>query len=508
MTLVWVSHDREQLVFADERGRKIAELSRIACARRLARGMHSPQRADRLPPIDRSLYDTLEEVQRAISRDTYRDSLTGLLNRKGLEMQLLQAMAHARTRGAEHCLVTLEVDHLDIASELFDRDGANGVVTHLAGLLEREAGQQDWCARIDPGRFALVIFNRGTARASREAEALHALIADNPVEIDGASVSLSARFVITAIDRNSRDPEALLCSAEAALEQSRVDNGGGRTTVTGCTPPTDSSRPGPRRNGRQRDADRLQWQAGIDQLMAEERLFLRGQPIASATEPEALPHYEILMGLLDEQGQIVSPQELILEAERHGYMTVVDRWVVEKTFDWIDSLAREKRPLPQLSINISGNSVTDDLFLEFLLSQISDRGIPATRLCFEITETGTISNMIKAGDFVRTLRRAGCSCSIDDFGTGMASYNYLRELPVDYVKIDGRFIRKINSDPRDHEMVRSINSLAKFLGQATIAECVEDEAIADTLRDLGIDYLQGWSIGKPQSLDTIARAMA
>ena len=167
---------------------------------------------------------------------------------------------------------------------------------------------------------------------------------------------------------------------------------------------------------------------------------------------------------------------------------------------------RAGHPVPQLSINISGNSVTDDLFLEFLLDEITGRGLDTDQLCFEITETGTISNMVKAADFVRTLRDIGCSFSIDDFGTGMASYNYLRELPVDYVKLDGRFIRNINSDPKDYEMVRSIHSLAKFLGQSTIAECVENEEVAATLRTIGIDYLQGWAVGKPKPLSEIVDA--
>jgi EAL domain-containing protein (putative c-di-GMP-specific phosphodiesterase class I) len=218
-------------------------------------------------------------------------------------------------------------------------------------------------------------------------------------------------------------------------------------------------------------------------------------------------HYEILLGMGNKDGTISSPQEFIESAENYGYMGLVDRWVVKEAFSWINHLMDRQKVVPSLSINLSGSSITDDSFLDYLLEQISEFGVGTSKLCFEITETGTISNLIKAADFVRSFRNLGCRFSIDDFGTGLASHNYLRELPVDYVKIDGTFITEIDSNRNDYAMTRSINDLAHFLGQKTIAESVENGDIIKKLNEIGVDYLQGWGVGKPKLLEEIASSL-
>ena len=189
-------------------------------------------------------------------------------------------------------------------------------------------------------------------------------------------------------------------------------------------------------------------------------------------------------------------------------MSLVDRWVVREAFQWISQLMDAQKVVPSLAINLSGHSVTDDSFLDYLLEQISEFGVGTSKLCFEITETGTISNLVKAADFVRTFRNIGCKFSIDDFGTGLASHNYLRELPVDYVKIDGTFITNIHSNRNDYAMARSINDLAHFLGQETIAESVENDAVVSTLREIGVDYLQGWGVGRPKLLSDVTAELS
>jgi EAL domain-containing protein (putative c-di-GMP-specific phosphodiesterase class I) len=219
-------------------------------------------------------------------------------------------------------------------------------------------------------------------------------------------------------------------------------------------------------------------------------------------------HYELLLGLSNNDGSISSPEEFIQSAERYGFMTLVDRWVVKEAFSWISQLMDAQKVVPNLAINLSGTSVTEDSFMDFLLEQISEFGVGTSRICFEITETGTISNLVKAADFVRTFRNIGCKFSIDDFGTGLASHNYLRELPVDYVKIDGTFVREIHKNRSDYAMARSINDLAHFLGQETIAESVENDEIVAKLREISVDYLQGWGIARPRLLADIAEDLS
>jgi EAL domain-containing protein (putative c-di-GMP-specific phosphodiesterase class I) len=247
-------------------------------------------------------------------------------------------------------------------------------------------------------------------------------------------------------------------------------------------------------------------EADIKHTIETDLFVLRGQPIVQTklgSGTATSQHYEILLSITEPDGSLKSPTEFIENAERFGYMTMVDRWVVKEAFEWISNLIDNQKIVPKISINLSGNSVTDDAFMEYLLEQISEYGVGTNRLCFEITETGTISNLIKAADFVRTFRNIGCKFSIDDFGTGLASHNYLRELPVDFVKIDGTFIKNIHENRTDYAMARSINDLAHFLGQETIAESVENDAIINCLEEIGVDYLQGWGVGKPKRLSQI-----
>jgi EAL domain-containing protein (putative c-di-GMP-specific phosphodiesterase class I) len=251
---------------------------------------------------------------------------------------------------------------------------------------------------------------------------------------------------------------------------------------------------------------RSQTQQDLESALASERFVLRAQPIvqtAIGDRSNSTLHYELLLGLLNKDGSVSSPEEFIQSAERYGFMTLVDRWVVREAFTWISRLMDEQKVVPHLAINLSGASVTDNSFMEYLLEQISEFGVGTSRLCFEITETGTISNLVKASDFVRAFRNIGCKFSIDDFGTGPASHNYLRELPVDYVKIDGSFITGIHINRNDYAMARSINDLAHFLGQETIAESVENDEIIVKLEELGVDYLQGWGIGRPKLLSEV-----
>src|SRR5690606_2448626 len=218
---------------------------------------------------------------------------------------------------------------------------------------------------------------------------------------------------------------------------------------------------------------RNQTQQDLESALASDRFVLRAQPIvqtAIGDRSNSTLHYELLLGLLNKDGSISSPEEFIQSAERYGFMTLVDRGVVREAFTWISRLLDEQKVVPNLAINLSGACVTDNSFMEYMLEQISEFGVGSSSLCFEITETGTISNLVKASDFVRAFRNIGCKFSIDDFGTGPASHNYLRELPVDYVKIDGSFITGIHINRNDYAMARSINDLAHFLGQETIAE--------------------------------------
>ncbi len=210
-----------------------------------------------------------------------------------------------------------------------------------------------------------------------------------------------------------------------------------------------------------------------------------------------LPFYEILLGVKDDHGKTTSPEPFILAAEKYKKNVIVDTWVVSQVIDWMRYNPDNLKKLSGFNVNLSGHSLSDNQFMEFLEQQFRQGGFPASKICFEITETAAVLNINYTADFMREMKRSGCYFALDDFGTGFSSYAYLQKLPVDFLKIDGVFVRDINENMTNYAMVKSISELSRFLGMATIAECVEDQAGLDALNEIGVEYVQGFHIEKP-----------
>jgi EAL domain-containing protein (putative c-di-GMP-specific phosphodiesterase class I) len=223
--------------------------------------------------------------------------------------------------------------------------------------------------------------------------------------------------------------------------------------------------------------------------------------------PDPGQHYELLIRLRDEGGRIVAPNDFISAAERYGITPAIDRWVIENAFRWLVSEADEREKLSLCSINLSGQSLGDDKFLPFVIDQFHRSGIDASKICFEITETAAIANLAKATQLIHELKALGCGFSLDDFGSGMSSFGYLKQLPVDHLKIDGAFVRDIAHDPIDRAMVEAINKVGHVMGLTTIAECVETPETLEILELMGVDYAQGFAIARPRPYIT-PRALA
>ncbi len=196
----------------------------------------------------------------------------------------------------------------------------------------------------------------------------------------------------------------------------------------------------------------------------------------------------------------MTPDHFIAAAERYGLTPAIDRWVIENAFRWLVSDSDEREKLSMCAINLSGQSLGDDKFLPFVIDQFQSSGIEASKICFEITETAAVANFSQANRFIHALKELGCKFSLDDFGTGLSSFGYLKHFPVDFLKIDGSFVREMVRDPIDREMVRSINEIGHLTGKLTIAEFAETPEIIEMLRNMGIDYAQGFGIGMPQHI--------
>ncbi len=226
----------------------------------------------------------------------------------------------------------------------------------------------------------------------------------------------------------------------------------------------------------------MQWAARINNALEEHRFELFRMPIMPLQGVE----------------KIVAPDNFIAAAERYGITPNIDRWVIENAFRWLVSEADEREKLALCSINLSGQSLGDDKFLPFVIDQFHRSGLDASKICFEITETAAVASFSQANRFIQALKELGCKFALDDFGTGLSSFGYLKHFPVDFLKIDGSFVREILHDPIDREMVRSINEIGHLTGKKTIAEWAETTEIIDMLRSLGVDYAQGYGVAQPQ----------
>ena len=496
MQLAWISPDKDRYIFVNERGQKIADLNAVQLARKLSRGVTPPAPADKLSVVDQSMYQTLEHVQKTLSFSRNHDTLTKLINRETFLDQMGRALRHAQLKNSQHAILYVDIDQFKLVNDIYDEVSGDAVLLEFSQLLAQLHGKKSSSARIEGDQFAILLLDRSLDQAMQLAEKVRQDIAASSIELEEENVSFTVSIGVAPILEYSPSVDEVLESARTSMEIAKEL---GRDRVQRYEEDQALAT--------SFNSDRSRTREDLEQALATDRFVLRAQPIVQVAVDGKQPsgrHYELLLGLSNTDGSIASPEEFIQSAERYGFMNLVDRWVIKEAFRWVSQLMDDEKEVPNLAINLSGSSVTDDDFMEYLLEQISEFGVGTSHICFEITETGTISNLVKAADFVRAFRNIGCKFSIDDFGTGLASHNYLRELPVDYVKIDGTFVVGIHKNRADYAMARSINDLAHFLGQETIAESVENDKIIEKLHEIGVDYLQGWGVGMPKLLTEVA----
>jgi len=495
MRLVWISDDRERFAFVNDLGQKVGELTRLQLARKLSHGLAPPDPLDRMSVLDQGIYGTLARAQERLTFRRTHDPQTRLLNAETLRQRLQRTVEHAQRNDVQHAFLLLDIDRFHLVNELYGEEQGDEVIHAFAQMLAQLNERRSITARLADDRFGIVLAYRDRDEALAFAERMREDIAGSSLPLAGEAVSFTVSIGVAPIATETPEVDTVLAQAEGALALAKEQ---GRN----CCVAYDRDEEQIAAARRERERSRVM----LDEAIATDSLVLRAQPIVQSALDGSQPpthHYEVLLSIRQEDGSLLSPTEFIASAERFGFINGVDRWVVRRVCEWISSLMDRQKVVPQLSINLSGSSLTDDRFMDYVLEQISEFGVGTSKLCFEITETGAIENLNKAADFIRTLRNIGCTFSLDDFGTGMASHQYLRELPVDNVKIDGMFIRDMASNPNDYAMVRSINDLAHFLGQKTIAESVESVELIEPLHEIGVDYLQGWGVGMPRPLEEV-----
>ncbi|MFT4584211.1 MAG: diguanylate cyclase (GGDEF)-like protein/PAS domain S-box-containing protein [Gammaproteobacteria bacterium] len=421
-----------------------------------------------------------------LSYQATHDELTGLSNRKSLEERLTAVLESAHSEHTEHSLAIIDMDQFKIINDTCGHTAGDELLRQVARLLKSIVRKRDTLARLGADEFALLIEDCSMAQAYTGVEALRQSIDSFKFVWEERVYKISASVGLVSVNDQCEDSNSALSMAGTACFAAK-DSGRNRIhsyqkddlAVT-------------RRHGEMR------WATRINDALFDDRFELNFQRITSInSDLNCGDHYELLIRMRDELGNIVMPSEFLPAAERYNLSEKVDRWVIGHALDWLRDHPVLVEQLHLCGINLSGQSMGNEGILRFILNQIDEGSIPAEKLCFEVTETAAISDLAQATNFITLLKDRGCMFALDDFGSGFSSFSYLKKLPVDFLKIDGSFVRDICTNSIDLAMVRSINDIGHVMGKKTIAEFVEDRGVLDVLRDIGVDYAQGYEIGRP-----------
>ena len=433
------------------------------------------------------------ELNRRLSYHASHDILTGLVNRAEFESRLERSLKSAKAREASYALCYLDLDQFKIVNDSCGHSAGDALLGQLGALLKSKIRWRDTLARLGGDEFGVLLESCSLDEAMKTAEVLRIAISEFKFMWDDRSFRLGVSIGVVPISAENEDVAALLSAADSACAAAKE---AGRNRIHSFQE-NDIELMRRRRE--------MQWAARINNALEDDRFELFRQTIQPLQAEEDGAHYEILLRMRDESGGIIAPGLFIEAAERYSITPSIDRWVIKNAFRWLVSEADERERLIMCSINLSGQSLGDEKFLPFVVEQFQMSGLDATKICFEITETAAIASYSQANRFINALKELGCMFALDDFGTGLSSFGYLKHFPVDFLKIDGSFVKEILHDPIDREMVRSINEIGHLTGKKTIAEFAENEEIITMLKGMGIDYAQGYGVSEPKR---VTRAVA
>jgi diguanylate cyclase (GGDEF)-like protein/PAS domain S-box-containing protein len=426
------------------------------------------------------------ELNRRLSYHASHDVLTGLVNRREFESRMERALKSAKANETSYALCVLDLDQFKIVNDTCGHSAGDALLGQVGALLKSKVRWRDTLARMGGDEFGILLESCSLDEAMRTAEALREAVRNFKFTWEERTFRLGASIGVVPISADNADVASVLSAADSACQAAKE---AGRNRV---------------HSFEENDIDlmrrrrEMQWAARINNALEEGRFELFRQTIMPLQKTETGAHYELLLRMRDEAGKIVGPDNFMAAAERYGIIPSIDRWVIENAFRWLVSEADEREKLTMCSINLSGQSLGDDKFLPYVIDQFHRSGLDATKICFEITETAAIASFSQANRFIQALKELGCKFALDDFGTGLSSFGYLKHFPVDYLKIDGSFVKEILHDPIDREMVRSINEIGHLTGKQTIAEFAENQEIINMLQSLGVDYAQGYGVSQPQ----------
>ena len=432
------------------------------------------------------------KLNRQLSYQASHDALTGLVNRHEFEIRLNRARQSVKEDISEHALCFLDLDRFKAINDTCGHLAGDQLLRQVSELMKQSVRKNDTLARIGGDEFMVLMEHCTPEQASRTANDLIDIVNDFRFRWQKKTFRVGVSIGLVPINTQTAEFENLLGNADAACYTAKEL---GRNRVHVYTEEDDDI---------QQRRSEMQWTTRINTALDENRLRLYAQPIAPVThQPQKQQSFEILLRMQDRRLGRISAGAFLPAAERFGLSTKLDEWVVNSTLNWLSNESSVGDHTAMCSINLSGISLSDNGFLSFIEDRITESPMLGEKICFEITETAAISNLDNAVNFINALKARGCRFALDDFGSGLSSFAYLKNLPVDFLKIDGAFVRDIVDDPIDRAMVTSINEIGHVMGKQTIAEFVENKAILEILADIRIDFAQGYYLGKPVPIESL-----
>ncbi|USD41111.1 EAL domain-containing protein [Vibrio sp. SCSIO 43135] len=416
------------------------------------------------------------------------DLLTDTYNRNYFELELDKALKETQSHMRTHAMLYLDMDQLKVLNDTAGHEAGDAAIQFCASMLEEILPYKALLARMGGDEFSILLKDCTENDAVRLAKQIITTLSEQAFLWDDIRLNLTCSIGIRLIDHTASSPQMVHAQADTACHAAK-EEGRNRFNLY-CPDDADLQR-------REREMESVNL---VHDALAHDRIELFAQRILDLSEQQANMHFEILVRIRNPKGEYISPGIFMPASERYNIAHLIDKQVVTKTLHWLEANPNSLEQLSRCSINLSGHSMGNREFIRFLLHTLETSPVPCEKICLEITETAAMSNMNQAIELFTQLKQLGCVIALDDFGSGLSSFGYLKKLPVDVVKIDGIFVRDIDVNEMDYIMVRAINDLAQQMGKKTVAEFVENTQIIDKLQELGVNYAQGYIIGKPKPL--------
>ena len=431
-----------------------------------------------------------KQAEQKLLYQSSHDKLTDLVNRREFELRAERLLSSVKDDSQQHALCYMDLDQFKVVNDTCGHSAGDELLRQLGSLLQKVIRERDTLARLGGDEFAVLMEHCSIDNAHRAASAILSAVQEYQFIWEGHSFRISVSIGLVPIVGPNYTLTSLLKDADVACYMAK-DNG--RNRIHAYRP---DDKELSKRHGE------MQWVNRIQRALDENRFCFYVQRIQSIKSSNDI-HYELLIRMLDDKNEIILPGAFLPSAERYNLITLLDRWVVENVFCLLQNNQTFLEKINLITINLSGQSLGDTRFLNFVISKFQEHDIDGNKICFEITETAAISQLDKAETFILELKKLGCNFALDDFGSGVSSYSYLKHLPVNYLKIDGVFVKDIIDDKISYATVKSINEIGHVIGMQTIAEFVENDQVKNTLKEIGVNYIQGYGIHKPEPLENL-----